>query len=444
MMKCMLFAGMYMLLIFQFISEYEEDWPQLGHDAHHTFFSDSFVPDHLGIVWQYQLESPGEYFQELLCYFTSPAVVGDRVYILDFDCLYCLSLQTGRLLHVVPAFSVHPHTPVVADGRVYLAADRDTFQCLDANTGEPVWKRELPNLHIVSPIVDNDAVYVTVDHFSLSRCDLSPCCPMTPQWSTLLAMDKETGEEIWHYSAVDDGLAVMKGVGFPILADETIIFYINYYKDEETWDADPKKSSLICLDACTGVVKWKREGILPISPTGLPGFDPLWMAYYSNNLYIGMLGYVVCVDVETQEPLWEYNDISGWALLSVGNGVVVVRSWLQVDCLDAETGKKLWELPVTGISMPAMTENEVFIGSDDKTLYRADIKSGNIIESYYLGDSVYSPVVARGHVLVGTYKNQIYCLRPSELHMLVICTAVLAAVFLSMVVLQKTRARLHT
>lgn len=443
-MKHLLCVSICTLLILQFSSEYKEDWSQLGHDVYHTFSSDSSVSDHLEVVWQYQLESPSRYFQELFCYFTSPAVVGDRVYILDFDHLYCLSRQTGRLLYEVPAYSVHPHTPVVTDGRVYLAADRDLFQCLDLYTGNPVWERELPNLHMVSPIANNDAVYVTVDHLSLSRCDLSPCCPMTPQWSTLLALDKETGEEIWRYSVADDSLAVMKGVGFPILADDTIIFYVNYYKDEETWDADPKNSSLICLDACTGVFKWKRESILPTPPTNLPGFDPLWMAYYNNNLYIAMVGCVVCVDVETQELLWECDDIPGWALLSVGKGVVVVRSWLQVDCLDAETGKELWEMPVTGISMPVMTENEAFIGSDDKTLYRVDIKSGKITESYYLGDSVYSPVVAHGHVLVGTYGNHIYCLGPSELPMLVICTVVLAAVFLSMAVLHKTKTKLHT
>ncbi|MBU7025428.1 MAG: PQQ-binding-like beta-propeller repeat protein [Theionarchaea archaeon] len=449
MMKCMLFAGMCILFIAQFNSEYKEEWPQLGHDTQHTFFSEISVPDHLEIVWQYQLEPPSKYpFREYFCSLSSPAVVGNKVYFLSHYGLHCLDLQTGRLLYEVPAYSIYPYTPAVADGRVYLAAKGDLFRCLDANTGKTLWEKELPYLHLVSPIVDDDTVYVTVNHSPSFHTDTSQCAWVATEWSTLLAMDKETGEEIWRYSLTDDSVdsaGIMRGVGFPILADETIFFYANYYKDEEGYDVNPKKSGLVRLDARTGTLKWKREGLLPSSSADrIGGLNPFWVVYYSNRIYIGSTGYVMCVDVETQESLWEYKDVPGWGLLSVGNGIVVVRSWTRVDCLDAETGEELWKISVNGSSMPVMTENEVFIGSDDKTLYRVDIKSGKITESYYLGDSVYSPVVAHGHVLVGTYGNQIYCLGPSKLHVLVICTVVLAAVFLSMIVLHKTRAKLYT
>jgi outer membrane protein assembly factor BamB len=56
----------------------------------------------------------------------------------------------------------------------------------------------------------------------------------------------------------------------------------------------------------------------------------------------------------TQELLWEY-EVPGWAPLSVGNGVVVVRSWVQVDCLDAITGEVLWTLPEMILAITAIT-----------------------------------------------------------------------------------------
>ena len=430
------------LLPEKFDSIHREDWPQLGNDAQHTFFSNTSVPDHLKIVWQYQLEPLDEhYFPDSFCELFSPAVEGDRVYILDFGRLHCVSLQTGKLLYVVSAYSSYPYTPTVVDGKVYVAAERDLFRCVDAYTGETLWERELLGLNVVNPIVDAGTVYVTADQTSEGGSCASPCFPKATEWSTLVALDKETGEEIWRYSVADSS-AVTRGVGFPTLAHEDIFFYVNYYEKTAYYTPDPKKSSMACLDARTGAPKWKSEGILPFPPADVLGLNPFWMTYYENRIYFSMREHVMCVDVETQEPLWEHKDVPGWALLSVGNGVVVVRSWAQVDCLDAETGKELWTIPVKGHSMPVMTEKEVFIEADE-TLYRVDIKSGKVTASYYLDSYLCPPVVAHGHVLVATYDGQIYCLGHSSSYT-VLVVAMTAAVLLLIGVLFLKRVRSPT
>jgi outer membrane protein assembly factor BamB len=295
MMKHILFIGILILLIVQSYGENRGDWPQLGQDAQHSFFSDISVSDHLEILWQYQLEPTYEHAtRELFCVHSSPAAVGDRVYMLGFRRLYCVDFQTGNLLYEVPASSIYPYTPAVADGRIYLAAERTLFQCLDAYTGATLWEKELPNLYMVSPVVDEDTVYVTVDHSSFFHRDLSPCNWMVTEWSTLLAMDSETGTVKWSYQVTDSSVSVMRGIGFPILADDTVIFYANHYKDEKDHDADLKKSSLICLDAHTGTLKWNREGILLSSSRDPGGLNPFWMAYYDSKIYIGSQKYVVC------------------------------------------------------------------------------------------------------------------------------------------------------
>lgn len=438
MMKRILFMSICVLSIAQFDSE-NKDWHQLGHNAQHTFFSNTSVHEHLEIVWHYQLEPESEYHsRERFCSLSSPAVVGDKAYILDFSSLYCLSLGTGRLLYKVPAYTIYPHTPAVVDGRVYLAAERNLFRCLDADTGTILWERELPDLHMVSPAVDEDTVYVTVDHSSAFHRDVSPCGWMATEWSTLLAINKETGEEIWRYSVADPS-ADMRGIGFPVVADESIFYYAKYYKNVEYWDENPEKSSLVCLNARTGTLKWKREGILISSPTEVGGLSPLWMTYYENKIYFCVMGYVLCMDTETQEPLWEYKDVTGWSPLSVGNGVVVLGGWAQVDCLDAETGKKLWTIPLGGSGTPVMTKNEVFFGSD-QDLYRVDIKSGEIVESYQLGGSVFSPVVANGNILVGTSENQIYCLGQVSFYKIVVTAAALVVVVLLVLLLRRVKS----
>lgn len=443
MIKRMLFAVLFILCIAQLNSGYEDSWPQLGHDVEHTFFSGEEIPKYLEIAWHYQLEpESGEGFRECFCTLTSPAVAEDRVYLLDFDHLYCLDLQTGELLFESPACSLYPYTPAVADGRVFLAAECDLFRCLDARTGEILWEKVLSDLYMTSPLIADNTVYVTAGHSPMFHRDISPCNWTATEWSTLVALNAETGEEIWHYSLGGSG-PVMRGVGFPVLADGTILFYANYYRNEESYDADSEKSGIICLDAHTGVLKWKCEGVLPSSSSEPGGLAPFCMSYYNRKVYLGTMEHMVCFDVETQEPLWEFS-VPGWAVLSVGNGVIVVCSWTRVECLDAETGKVLWEIPLAiqeqGFpAFPAMTDEEVIVGLGE-TLSRMDIKTGRVTGLYQLGSSVFSPVVADGHVLVGTSENALYCLGPSSY--LTELTAITVGVLIVALVLLKRIKRI--
>lgn len=413
-MNRILIVSICIMFVAQFSSDHEEDWSQLGFNPQHTFSTPTSVSDHLTIVWHYQLEpkyqlgpKPEHISYEFLCCHTSPVVVGDRGYLLGFHSLYCWDLRTGKLLYEVPAYAFYPYSPAVADGRVYIASHENLFRCLDAYTGETLWEKNLPDIHFASPIVDGDTVYVTVSHFNpggLAK-DLSACMWGVTDWSTLVAMDTETGEEIWRYTVPDDFSPDVRGTGFPILGNETIFFYVNH--DPYLAFADPKKQGLICLDARTGAFKWKSSDILPSLYRG--GLSPLWTAHYNNNLYFGLMSRVICADSENLELLWEHEFVSLWTPLCVGNGVVVVCG-TTTDCIDAETGKELWKIPVSGRGMAAMTENELFVGSDDGNLYRIDITSGEIIDTYHLGGHVYSPVVAQGRILVGTSENRIYCL----------------------------------
>lgn len=417
MMKHVLFTGLCILFIVQVTGDYMGDWSQFGNNPQHTFFSGASVSKNLEIEWQYQFESSNKQnSDEFFCSLSSPAVVNNVVYVPTHHSMYCLDIHSGKLLQEVPAYTIYPYTPTVADGRVYLAAQPDLFRCVDTITGKTMWEKEIPDMNMVNPLIDDNTVYVTVDQL-FPDTFINPCFWIASEWSTLLAIDKETGKEIWHLSLIEDPFdtgGVMRGVGFPILVDDTIFFYAQWYRSEKSYSVYSNKSGLIALDACTGAFKWICEGILPSSSmSGVNNLAPLCLTYDTGRIYIGTLSYVVCIDIETQELLWEYEDVPMWAMLSVGNGVVVVCSWTRVDCLDVETGGILWKIPIGGDSMPVMTEHEVFIGAGDENLYRVDIKTGKILESYYLGEAVYSPVIADDHIFVTTGNNIVYCLGPS-------------------------------
>ena len=90
---------------------------------------------------------------------------------------------------------------------------------------------------------------------------------------------------------------------------------------------------------------------------------------------------------------------------------MVVSAGEVVSCLDAGTGRELWNTAVNEPGgIPALTEKEVFLGSSAGILYRLDIRTGKIMKFYRLGGSGYSPVVANGCVLVITEDNRLYCL----------------------------------
>ena len=394
------------------LSSDHDDWSQLGQNAQHTFSSETSVPLNLTVLWKYHLERKSEYgFRDLLCVNTSPAVVEDKVYLLTFSSLYCVNLRTGTLMYEVPAYTIYPYTPAVVDGKVYLAAKNDLFQCLNAETGDILWERELPHLYTMVPVVDN-YVYVTADHSTFFHRDINPCGWPLTEWSVLVALNKESGEEVWRLSVTDlvtdNSRAVMRGVGFPVVADGQLIFFTHYYKDDGDYYPHMEKSGLICCDAITGTLKWKYEGIPPSYEKSIGNLNPLWIAFYHDKIYMGLSGLLLCLDLETQNVLWEY-EVPGSAQFSVGSGRIVVHSWFQADCLDCETGEVLWTIPAEGWSLPALTENEVFIATGEE-LWRVDSITGEINESYNVGTSVNSLVVARECVLVGVYRNWLYCL----------------------------------
>ncbi|MBU7047668.1 MAG: PQQ-binding-like beta-propeller repeat protein [Theionarchaea archaeon] len=267
-------------------------------------------------------------------------------------------------------------------------------------------------------------------------CRIDPCSPMGAVWTLLIALNIETGEEVWRYS-VKDWSPRAEGLGIPTGADGSIFIFVNDYNNEKSQYPDQKKSGVLCLDAYTGAVKWKCENMIPLL-FDTHGFYPFWMTYYEKRLYIDMEDRVLCVDTETQEPVWDYvwnNEVYPlWKSVSVGSGVVVVHRRLQVECLDAETGNVLWTKPLKGKGIPVITKNEVF-ACGEETLYRMDIKTGKITGSYTVGEPIYSVVVARNRVLVGTEKDRIYCLgEPGHLE-IILSIGVVVGVFIGVVVL---------
>jgi outer membrane protein assembly factor BamB len=155
---------------------------------------------------------------------SSPVVVGDRVYVLtrqraDEEVVLCLDLAGGKEVwrSTYPApyklggpahgYEGPRSTPAVADGRVFTFGISGILSCLDARTGNLLWRKDFVKQYpgtapgwgtSASPLVDGGLCILHVGG---------------PDRGGLTAFDVKTGEARWCYDG--DG----PSYGSPILAD---------------------------------------------------------------------------------------------------------------------------------------------------------------------------------------------------------------------------------
>src|SRR5436189_5498764 len=181
------------------------DWPQFRgprRDGHwdETRILESFPKGGLKICWRHPVGGG--------C--SSPVVAQGRVFVFDVELtkptsrerVHCFDENTGKVLWVfgyqehygewtfVPERGAGPTaTPVVEGERVYAVGANGFVHCLDVKTGKVIWEKNLWNEYTVeemgcrpSPLIEGSLLIV----FTGAR-----------PGATVLALDKETGKEVW-------------------------------------------------------------------------------------------------------------------------------------------------------------------------------------------------------------------------------------------------------
>jgi outer membrane protein assembly factor BamB len=141
--------------------------------------------------------------------YSSPAVVGDRLYVLGSDgsqaAALCLDANTGETIWSTPFGEEYRNnwgggprsTPTVDGEDVFVLDGVGNLLCLDRASGQTRWSKNLvsdfgggvPSWGFCeSPLVDGDKVIVTPGG---QKC--------------MVALDKRTGDTIWTSSGLSDG-----------------------------------------------------------------------------------------------------------------------------------------------------------------------------------------------------------------------------------------------
>jgi eukaryotic-like serine/threonine-protein kinase len=130
-------------------------------------------------------------------------------------------------------------------------------------------------------------------------------------------------------------------------------------------------------------------------------------------------GMVYCLDAATGKRIWQFQtEKQVFSSPAVVGGKVYVGEGLHVDtgcklyCLDAATGKKLWAAPTKSHteSSPAVVGNRIYAGAGEDGVYCLDAATGKPI--WHRGGMHIdaSPAVANGRLYLGTGYGQLRAL----------------------------------
>ncbi len=313
-----------------------DDWPQWrgpNRDGvcRETGLLESFPAEGLTVRWR----APAGWG------FSSPVVAQGRVYLADSvvvrpqakERVRCFDAATGKTLwtHAYPvayedwAFDPTQEigpvaTPVVQGGKVYTVGRLGHLFCFDARTGDVLWQRDLrKDYHVAfapgapSPLVEGDLLILFIGG---------------KPGACVVGLHKDTGKEAWR--ALDESLTF----------SSPIVIFSGGKKQLIVWTQE----SVTSLDPAAGKVFWRQRLLTSSDYTvSTPVFS-------KDRLLIGGLMFQLDPERPAARVLWPDSKAPARRILSHtstalfrGDSVYSARSSGQLVCLEAATGKLVWE-----------------------------------------------------------------------------------------------------
>ncbi|MDZ7731188.1 MAG: PQQ-binding-like beta-propeller repeat protein [Natrialbaceae archaeon] len=263
-------------------------------------------------------------------------------------------------------------TPAVHNGTVYVVKQGlqdNGLLALDADTGTELWNASAGGT-AAHPTVVNGTVYVGAG-------------------GDLHAIDTATGALVWNVSTRSSVETA------PAVVDNTV--YFGSYNDD-----------VYAVNASTGTEEWRYTTGSAIKS------DP---AVVGGTVYIGSDDDTLyALDADTGTLDWDFQAPSSIAASpAVADGQVYVPTVSSgtLFALDAWTGLEQWshEMGDTAVSSPTVANNTVYVGSHTSNITALAASSGAVRWQYPLDDWVFaSPTPVDGTIYVGTSNGTFYAL----------------------------------
>lgn len=359
-----------------------------------------------------------------------------------------------------PRGGVATTSPVVGDGRVYLAYSREPsdesagswVEAFDAATGESAWTTELFRTdefhyfyHSDSLVLDGDSLLVQ------TKAGLTALgTDGEPHWTVPnLGRSQQKPDAV--PPVVTEGLVVAGTYGTTRSDDDSseAVFGLDPADGDERWRTEfPELSGmwqlaaangtvyvpftgsnarLVALDLADGAESWRRP--IPVNGTPSVSDGRLFLPLYEQQRDTHS---IAAFDAGTGERLWRKRVGARWSDsgLAVANGLVYGVADRGLEARAVETGELVWRFDGTDseeISLwttPAVAENHVYVYgvrvTDDTygRLFVLDAETGERRTAFALGENRTGdksvPAVTEGLVFVNTNRGRLCALSACE------------------------------
>src|SRR5258708_3087578 len=266
---------------------------------------------------------------------SSPVVAQGRVYLADSEVVrpkakervHCFDETTGKALwtHVYeaayedwafdPKQEVGPvATPIVQNGKVYAVGRRGDLFCLDAKKGDVIWKWNMErDYQCGSPLTEGDLLILFFGG---------------KPGACVIALNKDTGKEVW--KALDETWTYSSPIVITSGGKRQLIVWT--------------QESVTSLDPATGKTYW-RQRLLTSGEYAVS--TPV---FHKDRLLIGGMMFQLDPDQPAAKVLWPASKAPSRRILSHtstalfrGNYLFSAKSSGELVCLEASTGKQVWE-----------------------------------------------------------------------------------------------------
>jgi outer membrane protein assembly factor BamB len=362
------------------------------------------------IVWKTKIHGQG---------WSSPVVFDEQVWMTtateDGKEMYavCVDFETGKILHDIRLFepdsifrkheinSYATPTPCIEEGRVYVHFGTYGTACLSTNDGAILWKRtDLNCMHVqgpgASPIIYKDLLIL---HLEGTDRQL------------IYALDKRTGMTVWEIERPKEVYDRLEPIGKKAYITPIII-------NVQGRDLMISNGSAMCAayDPLTGKEIWRIiRGVdstiaMPFTDGKTVYFHTGFEVSEENNKFVELMA----VDPDGEGDIASTN--IKWKIktpiLQLSTPVIKDGLIYNVDtknmmmCLDAETGKTVWEKRLRGKynASPVIAAGHIYFSSTngETTVIKEGPELQILAENKLEGEIWTTPAIVRNNLLIRT------------------------------------------
>ena len=405
-----------------------DSWPGFRGATGDGVSSETGIPSHWteteGVAWSTPLRGLGN---------SSPAVVGDRIYLTSFDAkdqsLWVIAVGRGTgevvwekrigqgdlIAYGPPDLYQHRHNPATAspcvdeDGNVYAFFGTGDLVCLDRN-GNEVWRHYIPDEYgpydlkfgmASSPRLWGELLYIT-------------CVHKGPSY--VLALNRKTGKEVWladrNYLAMGDATDAYTSPVVLVQADHAPQLIVTGCNHADAYDLSTGKR--VWSDG--GLLLPEEEyGRINASPTVGDGIVVANSA--KNQLCIAIRADGQGDITGSGHELWKSKGMADCPTATIHGGIVYsVRDEGVGAAFDLKTGKELWRqrvLPGRTQASPVVADGKVyFLALDGQCVVVREGTEYAVVSknSLPVGDYYATPAISDGMIFVRE-RSRLYGIR---------------------------------